>query len=237
MARRLDVTRLALKDMHLPLTLPDVEIKRALDKIRAAGLEFASCGVVYMNSEEEVHKAFRYARAAEVAMVVGVPHTSLLGIAENEVKETGIALAIHNHGPTDERYPSPESAYRLIEGLDKRMGLCIDVGHTQRLGLDPAVEAERFFDRLLDVHIKDVTSADAKGKTVEMGRGVVDIPALLTTLQKLGYSRTLHIEFRRRGRPASGCGRDRRLSPWGAGRAGLVKVRLWRARTNHDNPT
>ena len=91
--------------------------------------------------------------------------------------------------------PAPESAYRLIEGLDKRMGLCIDVGHTQRLGLDPAVEAERFFDRLLDVHIKDVTSADAKGKTVEMGRGVVDIPALLTTLQKLGYSRTLHIQF------------------------------------------
>ena len=195
MAGRLGVKRLTLKDMHLPLTLPDVEIKRALDKIRAAGLELASCGVVYMNSEEEVRKAFRYARVAELTMLVGVPHKSLLGIAETEVKETGVALAIHNHGPTDERYPSPESAYRLIEGLDKRMGLCIDVGHTQRLGLDPTVEAERFFDRLLDVHIKDVTSSDAKGDTVEMGRGVVNVPKLLTALRKLGYARTLHIEF------------------------------------------
>lgn len=195
MSKRLGIKRLTLKDMHLPLTLSKDEIKRALDKIRSSGLELASCGVVYMNSGEEVHKAFAYAQAAELKMMVGVPHKSLLGAAENEVKETGIALAIHNHGPTDERYPSPESAYRLIEKMDKRMGLCIDVGHTQRLGLDPAVEAERFFDRLYDVHIKDVSSSDAQGGTVEIGRGVVNIPKLLAMLRRTGYAHTLHIEF------------------------------------------
>jgi inosose dehydratase len=74
------------------------------------------------------------------------------------------------------------------------MGLCIDVGHTQRLGLDPSSEVERFFDRLLDVHIKDVSSADAKGSTVEIGRGVIDTPKLLRTLAKLKYSATVHFE-------------------------------------------
>jgi inosose dehydratase len=195
MTKRLGIKRLTLKDMHLPLTLPDEAIKRALDKIRSSGLELASCGVVYMNSEGEVRRAFAYARAAELDMLVGVPHRSLLGKAENEVKQTGIALAIHNHGPMDERYPSPESAYRLIETMDKRMGLCLDVGHAQRLGLDPAAEADRFFDRLLDVHIKDVSGSDADGSTVEIGRGVVDIPKLLATLRRLKYGRTLHIEF------------------------------------------
>lgn len=111
-----------------------------------------------------------------------------------DFKLTDIALAIHNHGPTDQRFPSPESAYSLIKNMDKRMGLCIDVGHTQRLGLDPASEVERFFDRLLDVHIKDVSSADAKGSTVEIGRGVIDIPKLLRTLAKLKYTGTLHFE-------------------------------------------
>ena len=195
MTKRVGIKRLTLKDMHLPLTLSDEEIKRVLDKIRSSGLELASCGVVYMNSEEELRRGFAYARAAELDLLVGVPHRSLLGKAENEVKQTGIALAIHNHGPTDERYPSPESAYRLIESMDKRMGLCLDVGHTQRLGLDPAAEAGRFFDRLLDVHIKDVTRSDANGSTVEIGRGVVDIPKLLDTLRRLKYGRTLHIEF------------------------------------------
>jgi len=195
MTKRLGLTKLTLKDMHLPLTESETEIAAALEKIRTAGLELASCGVVYMNTEEEIRRGFVYAKMAGLKMLVGVPDAALLGVAERYVKETGIALAIHNHGPTDKRFPSPESAYRPIAGMDKRMGLCIDIGHTRRLGLDPAVEAERFFDRLFDIHIKDVSAAGAEGTTVEIGRGVIDIPAFLTTMKRLKYSRTLHFEF------------------------------------------
>jgi len=166
----------------------------ALGKMKSAGVELSSCGVVYMKSEDEVHRAFAYAKMAGIKMMVGVPDAPLLELAEKKVKETDIALAIHNHGPTDQRYPSPESAYKLIEKMDKRMGLCIDVGHTQRLGVDPADDIARFFDRLLDVHIKDVSSADAKGSTVEIGRGVIDTPKLLKMLVKLNYSGTIHFE-------------------------------------------
>jgi len=194
MTKRLGLKKLTLKDMHLPLNSSDQEIKTALEKMKGAGVELSSCGVVYMKTEEEVHHAFAYAKAAGLRMLVGVPEQPLLELAERKVKETDIALAIHNHGPTDQRFPSPESAYTLIAKMDKRMGLCIDVGHTQRLGLDPAAEVERFFDRLLDVHIKDVSAADAKGTTVEIGRGVIDIPKLLKTLVRLKYSRTLHFE-------------------------------------------
>jgi len=194
MTKRLDLKKITLKDMHLPLNSSEAEIKKVLEKIRGAGLELSSCGVVYMTTEAEVQNAFTYAKAAEIKMMVGVPQPPLLELAEKKVKETDITLAIHNHGPTDERYPSPESAYKLIAKMDKRMGLCIDVGHTQRLGLDPSVEVERFFDRLYDVHFKDVSSADAKGTTVECGRGVIDIPKLLKTLARLKYSKTLHFE-------------------------------------------
>jgi sugar phosphate isomerase/epimerase len=194
MTKRLGLKKITLKDMHLPMNSSEGEIKKVLEKIRGAGLELSSCGVVYMTTEAEVQNAFTYAKAAELKMMVGVPQPPLLELAEKKVKETDIMLAIHNHGPTDERYPSPESAYKLIAKMDKRMGLCIDVGHTQRLGLDPSVEIKRFFDRLYDVHFKDVSSADAKGTTVECGRGVIDIPKLLKTLVRLKYSRTLHFE-------------------------------------------
>ncbi len=194
MTRRLGLKKITLKDMHLPLNSPEEEIKKALEKVRSAGLELSSCGVVYMTTEAEVQNAFAYARAAELRMLVGVPQPPLLDLAEKKVKELDMMLAIHNHGPTDQRYPSPESAYKLIAKMDKRMGLCIDVGHTQRLGLDPSVEVERFFDRLHDVHFKDVSSANAEGTTLECGRGVVDIPKLLKTLARLKYSRTLHFE-------------------------------------------
>jgi sugar phosphate isomerase/epimerase len=194
MTKRLDIKKLTLKDMHLPLKSTEEEMKTAIAKMKSAGIELSSCGVVYMKTEDEVHRAFAYATMAGIRMMVGVPDAPLLELAEKKVKETDIALAIHNHGPTDQRYPSPESAYRLIEKMDKRMGLCIDVGHTQRLGVDPADDIARFFDRLLDVHIKDVSSADAKGTTVEIGRGVIDMKKLLSTLVKLKYSGTIHFE-------------------------------------------
>jgi len=194
MTKRLGITKMTLKDMHLPLKSTEAEIKAVLEKMNAAGVELSSCGVVYMASEEAVRSAFAYARMAGIKMMVGVPDEPLLPLAERMVKETDIALAIHNHGPTDKRYPSPESAYKLIAKMDKRMGLCIDVGHTRRLGVNPTDDVERFFDRLLDVHMKDVSSADAKGTTVECGRGVIDIPGLLKALVKLKYSGTLHFE-------------------------------------------
>ena len=195
MTSRLGLKRITLKDMHLSLLSSETEIKAALDKIRRAGLELTSCGVVYMKTEEEVHQAFAYAAKAGLRVLVGAPDEVLLPIAEQEVKARDIELAIHNHGPTDQRFPSPESAYKLIEHMDKRMGLCIDVGHTQRLGLDPSAEVKRFSDRLFDVHLKDVTSADAAGTTIEIGRGVIDIPKLLKTLASVKYAHTLHFEF------------------------------------------
>ena len=194
MAVRLRVRKMTLKDMHLPMTITASEMAGIRERMRAAGVQLSSCGVVYMKTDEEVRKAFAYAGLAGIPMMVGVPDAALMGLAEQQVKQTGIALAIHNHGPNDERFPSPESAYRLIEKMDRRMGLCIDVGHTQRLGLDPAAEVERFFDRLLDVHMKDVSSADAKGTTVEVGSGVIDTPKLLKTLLRLGYTKTVHFE-------------------------------------------
>jgi sugar phosphate isomerase/epimerase len=194
MTARLRVRRITLKDMHLPMTITAAEMAAVKEKLKAAGVTLSSCGVVYMKTPEEVHKAFAYAQLAGIDMMVGVPDATLLGLAEQKVKETGIAMAIHNHGPNDQRFPSPENAYRAIEKMDRRVGLCIDVGHTRRLGLDPAVECERFFDRLLDVHVKDVSAADAKGTTVEIGSGVIDMPALLKTLIRLGYSKTLHFE-------------------------------------------
>jgi inosose dehydratase len=194
MTSRLRVKKITLKDMHLPMTVTAAEMAAVREKLQAAGIQLSSCGVVYMRNEEQVHKGFEYAKLAGIKMMVGVPDPPFLALAEQKVKELDIRLAIHNHGPDNNSYPSPESAYTLIQKMDKRMGLCIDVGHTQRLGLDPAAQCEKYFDRLFDIHMKDVSGSDKAGATVECGAGVIDIPKLLRTLAKLGYAGTLHFE-------------------------------------------
>lgn len=195
MTKRLGLERIAFKSFHLPLESTKGEIRSIAAKVRAAGLDLYGCGVVYMQNEEEVERAFHYAKTAGMKVIIGAPNPDLLGLVNKRVNIYDIKLAIHNHGPDDEHYPTPESAYARIKDLDPRIGLCIDIGHTQRAGVDPSVSAEKFADRLLDVHIKDVTAAAKEGQTIEIGRGVIDIPKFLKTLLKLNYEGSVSFEF------------------------------------------
>jgi sugar phosphate isomerase/epimerase len=195
MTRRLGLDAIALKSVHLALDSPPDAVKAAAAKVREAGLDLYGCGVVYMRSEADIKQAFDYARAAGLSLIIGVPDIELLPLAEKAVREYDIRLALHNHGPTDKVYPTPESAYLKIRDLDPRIGLCLDAGHAARSGLDPANEAEKYFDRLLDVHVKDVTSADVEGGPVEIGRGVVDIPNLLRALVRFGFGGKISLEY------------------------------------------
>ena len=195
MTKRLGLKRIAFKSFHLPMESTDAQIKTVSQKVRDAGLELYGCGVVYMKNEEEVHRAFNYAKAAGMKIIIGVPNHELLSLVNKKVQEFNIKVAIHNHGPGDEIYPTPESAYTRIKDLDPRMGLCLDIGHSKRSGVDPSRSAERFADRWIDVHIKDVSSATKEGSTVEIGRGVIDIPKIIRTLLKLNFSGTAAFEF------------------------------------------
>ena len=195
MTKRLGLAHIAFKDFHLALDSTIEKIHEVASKVRDAGLDLYGCGVVYMKNEDEVHQAFDYANAAGMRVIIGAPEHNLLELINKKVQEYDIKLAIHNHGPGDQRYPSPQSAYEKIKDLDHRMGLCIDIGHTKRIGLDPSEEAEKFADRLHDVHIKDVNSASKEGKTIEIGRGVIDIPKFIRTLLKINYQGNVSFEF------------------------------------------
>ena len=195
MTKRLALDRIVLKSMHLPLENSETEIAAAAQKVRAAGLDLYGCGVVYMTQAAEVEQAFRYAKAAGMRMIIGAPNPDLLGLVEKKVKEFDLLLAIHNHGPEDKIYPTPARAYEKIAQLDRRIGLCIDIGHTMRAGVDPSQATEQCADRLLDFHIKDVTSATKGGQTIEMGRGVIDLPKFVRTVAKVGFAGTLAFEF------------------------------------------
>jgi sugar phosphate isomerase/epimerase len=182
MTKRLGLEYIALKSFHLPLESTTAAIETAAAKVKAAGLVLYGGGVIYMNDEAEVNRAFDYAKAAGMNVIIGVPKPELLGLVNEKVAQYDIKVAIHNHGPEDKVYPTPQSAYEKIKELDKRIGLCLDVGHAQRAGVDPSQAARQYADRLLDVHIKDVSAATAEGTTVEMGRGVIDIPKFVKTL-------------------------------------------------------
>jgi inosose dehydratase len=195
MAKRLNLRKISFKSMHLPLESAPDRIAAVLAKVKAAGLDLYAGGVIYMTKEAEVRQAFDYAKAAGMRIIVGVPNPELLPLTESLAKKYDISVAIHNHGPTDKIYPTARSVYDRVKSLDTRMGLCLDIGHEERCGIVPAVSAERCADRLLDVHVKDMTASTAAGTAVEIGRGVIDIPRLLRTLVKIKYAGAVSLEY------------------------------------------
>ena len=195
MTQRVGLKYICLKSFHLPLESSADQIHQAAAKVKEAGLVLYGGGVIYMNSEAEVNRAFEYAKLAGMTTIVGVPKPQLLTLVNKKVRQYNIQVAIHNHGPGDKVYPTPASAYERIKELDRRIGLCNDIGHTQRAGVDPSESVERFADRLLDVHIKDVSAAKPRGRTVEIGRGVIDIPKFVRTLLKIRYSGVVSFEY------------------------------------------
>jgi len=116
-------------------------------------------------------------------------------LVEQMVKQTGIRVAIHTHGPTQKLWRDCEEAMQHIGNLDKRIGICIDIGHTTRYGKNSAVDLVKYKDRIFDIHIKDIDAPAKEGKDVPMGRGVIDYKTIVDTLRKIGYKGVCSLEY------------------------------------------
>jgi inosose dehydratase len=195
MIKRLGLKYIALKSFHLPMDSTEEQIKSAAKKVKQAGLVLYGGGVIYMENEKQVEQAFNYAKAAGMKVIIGVPNHKVLELVEQNVKEYDIKVAIHNHGPGDPLYPTPQSVYDKIKDLDARIGLCMDVGHSQRVGVEPSDAAIKYAARLHDIHIKDISLPNPEGKDLEVGRGVIDIPKLLRNLVEVKYSGVVAFEY------------------------------------------
>ena len=195
MIRRLDVHFFSIKDFHLPINSDDEKIKSVLAQFAAVDCSIYTVGVIYMKTQQDVDNAFAYAKKVGVNMIVGVPTYELLDYTEQKVKSSGIRIAIHNHGPEDKLYPAPQNVYEHIKNRDGRMGLCLDIGHAVRAGADLNKVIKEYRTRLFDMHIKDVTGAFKDAKAIEIGRGIIDFPSLVKTLQEIDYKGVCSIEY------------------------------------------
>jgi sugar phosphate isomerase/epimerase len=194
-AKTLGVTSMTFKDVHLPRTDPP-EVTRALGaKIRAAGIQIAGGGTITLpNDPVQIKKDFEYAKDAGFPLIFISPDPAALDTIEQMVKTYDIKVAIHNHGPEDKWWPRPQDAYAAIKSRDRRMGLCIDVGHTTRTNTNPAQACRECRDRLYDMHVKDLKSTELHSDT-EVGRGIINFPELFRTLLDIGYQGQVGLEY------------------------------------------
>lgn len=192
--QKANVNHLCIKDFHLPLNSTPEQIAAFHAKLRAKGVTGYAVGPIYMKTREEIDNAFEYAQKVGVKMIVGVPNYELLPYVDQKVKEYGFHYAIHLHGPDMPLYPDADDVWNNVKELDPRIGMCLDIGHDTRNGKDPVKDLKKYHSRVFDIHIKDVTGTTKQGYSVEIGRGVIDIPAFVKMLRKVGYSGVCSLE-------------------------------------------
>ncbi|MGC1088619.1 MAG: sugar phosphate isomerase/epimerase, partial [Candidatus Acidiferrum sp.] len=117
---------------------------------------------------------------------------NLLTELGKRVSDLGVQLGYHNHmGAMGQ---TPEGLEQIMDAADPHFAkLELDVAHYFQGGGDPAAAIEKYRDRLLFLHLKDVehlpNAADGKEsyRFVELGRGLVNLPAVIAALRKIDF--------------------------------------------------
>jgi len=196
--KQLNVFALNAKDVkdHLPMD-PDQE-SAALADYAAAGIKLHAAGAIYFSKDEDadIRTKFEYYKRAGIGViVVGDPSLLTLTRIEKFAKEYDIRIAIHNHGPEDKLWPSPLDVLKAVNGMDPRVGCCIDVGHTVRAGADVVQAIHEVGPRLFNVHMKDLTNFESKESQVAVGDGVMPVRKMFEALVATKYKGFVDLEY------------------------------------------
>jgi sugar phosphate isomerase/epimerase len=195
--KALNVSYVNIKDFHLPMKATPEEIATAKKEFEDAGIQIIGVGNVSFakNDDAEIRHNFEYAKMIGAPLIVMAPTAETLPKIEKMVKEYNIKAAIHNHGPEDKHFPGPSDVLKAVKGMDTRMGLCIDVGHSVRAGADVVQSIKDAGPRLHDMHVKDLRDLKDKASQVPVGDGNMPIPAIFKQLKAMNYQGGVMLEY------------------------------------------
>lgn len=196
MIKELNVRYASVKEFHLPYRDTPEQLAAGRKRFEEAGIDVVSGGVIYLMKDDDadIRYYFDYAKTCGMPLINIMPTAQTMPRIERFVKEYNIKVAIHNHGPEDKNFPTPQAALRVVKDLDPRCGICIDAGHTVRAGADVVESIGEAGPRLFDMHIKDLRST-AKGSDCPVGEGMMPIVEIFKDLKKMHYTGTLSLEY------------------------------------------
>jgi sugar phosphate isomerase/epimerase len=104
----------------------------------------------------------------------------------------GVTAAVHPHSHHTSLVLTPPEYDRLLAATeDAGIMFNPDTGHMFRGGHDLMATFDRYRQRIVHIHLKDV---GADGSWQPMGKGMIDIPALLEWVERVGYQGWLVAE-------------------------------------------
>ena len=186
--------------------ISEKEVAAIRDRMKEKGVDttFMNMGVVHPGiNEAESRKIFEGAKRLGISVLVAEPETHgkmeelgpVMDVVEKLAKEYNIKVAIHNHPKPDNFYWNPDTVLAAVHGRSPLLGVCADVGHYVRSGLDPVETLKKMEGRLIALHFKDLNEKSPKAHDVVWGTGISDAKGMLAELKRQKFQGTICIEY------------------------------------------
>lgn len=185
----LGIHQVELFSAHLALDASDDTISEMKRKTRRLEIRMTAHGVNHFSKDHEANRRiFDFANRAGIRNLSADPDpdTETFDSLEKLVKDSGIRIAIHNHGP-GHRYGEIAQIQKVLEGRHPWIGVCADLGHFIRSAVDPVEAIRAFKGRLWGIHLKDFAEEKRDTRGVVLGKGHLDLVAVFRALREVEF--------------------------------------------------
>ena len=199
-----------LTNGHVPLKSTPEQIQAVLKLCREYDITPVAFGVEpFSKNHDENKKRFELGQALGLKTLTADPSPDSFDSLDKLCDEYKISIGIHPHGPQGKnlhRWYSAEAIMDAVKDHHPLIGSCLDTGHLIRAGilgkkLDSAEQVRVMGARNFGLHLKD-NDNDAEKRTgngadsnVVLGKGQLDVAALLKALREVKFKGYLSIEY------------------------------------------
>ncbi|HEV2971270.1 MAG TPA: sugar phosphate isomerase/epimerase family protein [Pirellulales bacterium] len=187
LAKELGFAHVEFTRKHISADTPVETVEAVKRKMAGLGLRISAQGVNPLTNDHAANrKVFELAKRMGNRNVTADPTEDAFDSLDKLVAEYNLRVAIHNHGP-GARYDKIADVLKAIQGHDKRIGACADLGHYIRSAEDPVKAIMLFGDRLYGIHLKDFAEPTKNAKGVILGKGHLDLVGVYKALKKVNF--------------------------------------------------
>jgi len=178
---------------HFPCDPNDPGLPKVKEMIKDSGINVLSYGVEGFSKDEAANRAkFEFAKALGIGIITASPELDSFDVLDKLTEEYKIKIAIHNHGPNDERYGLVAKTIAAVKDHSPMIGACVDTGHVIRAAEKPHEVLAALGDRVISMHLKDWVTG---GEEQILGEGDMNLVKVATVLKDLQFSGPLMIEY------------------------------------------
>ena len=169
-------------------------IEKLKTLISKKGLKLESLYIVGDSTIASWKKQFDIAKQFGVKYVTTEPPLNMWDSIDSLAGAYGIMVAIHEHWKGVSHYWNPDTVLLAMKG-HPNFGVCADLGHWPKSGIDPVEAVKKLSGHILIVHLKDIAAMNNPAlKDVPVGTGIVNFPAVFAELKKQNFKGYIYIE-------------------------------------------